>query len=1068
MKQRIPWILVVLAAVAGLWWLLATRPGPDSAGDDDAPGAEATPQLDRLAIVERKRKAREDGGIDLSPARALGRVTDAEGGAGIGGAIVLLTPKGLDQHARASTSGESARPLQARTAADGSWTIAPAPAGRYALSATAPGYLPTTRTDVTLVAGQDDPGLDLQLGRGGHEVRGTVSDIGGGPVEDVLVRVTRTDDSPFNFDRPALGVVTDEEGAFGLQLSDGHYAVSTFHPDYVDASETLRVDGGPRALALTITPAGSIEGRVLARATGQPIEGAIVSRSGEETGGFTVQGLGQDPVVTDAEGRFRLRGLPSGVVRLHAAARGFATRQAVEVVLGVAEQVGGVELLVDEALTISGFVVARGDEERGLQGVLVGAFSIDPGRLYVASAPSAADGYFEIFGVLPGGYTVGAIGEDALPNMLGASAQVRDQDVTDVLVVMDAGVHLRGRVAPGVPAKISLRVDGEGMSIGTMMQSMSNMLVRARSDEQGAFDLHPVAEGAITVVAEADDGSRGELAVQVGEGDVDGLVIELRPRASVAGRVVDAHGGPGSGLEVALVAKGGQGGGGLSMGLGGMPRGRHGATTDDDGIFEVTGLDAGEYELSVSAGRGPTLEWAEPADPEAPRQPIAITVAEGERRQGLLLAVEARDGVITGVVLGADGEPVVDAWVTAVRNDSAREWMAEVTRQRGTDPGQDDDDPDAEARERGLRQWELMGLSEPPVLTDQTGRFAVRGLRSGTYRLRAEAHKDGARGFVDEVALGADVSVRLEALAGLEGVVRHRGKPVAEYTVSIDGRSSRQQQVYSPDGRFFVGRIDAGQYEVIARSQHGVAKAEVEIAEGGTHSVALEIGGWGTLRGIVVDAGTGDPIPGLAITVMGDGGVSASSVMSVFTGVGPKTDDDGRFSVGEVPPGEGRIVFLDRDATGMGGQVAEAEYVVEADGEQDLGTITGVAPSYISPDERGSLGLQVQVATYGKRPRPPGAEDDQEQAAFDLTKRLWVSHVTPNGPAALAGLVPGDEVIAVDGSGVVGMGAGNAAKLLSPRHVRVGDAVALEIEHDGNRNRVTLTAGPQPRAAGSG
>ncbi|MCX4245613.1 carboxypeptidase regulatory-like domain-containing protein [Paraliomyxa miuraensis] len=1061
MKQRITWILVAVAAVAGLWWLLAGRGEPESAKTDDEARTETG--IDRRAIVERKRKAREGGEIDLSPATARGRIT-AEGGGGLEGAIVLLTPKGLDQQTRGGSPGEPARPLQARTRADGTWSIAPVPAGRYSLSATAVGYLPATRADITLVAGQDNDGLDLVLGRGGHEVRGTVSDIGGGPVEDVLVRVTRIDGSPFNFDRPALGVVTDDEGAFVLQLADGHYSVGTFHPDYVDASQTLRVDGGPRSLTFTITPAASIEGRVLARATGEPVEGAIVSRSGEDTGGFVVQGLGQDQVITDAEGRFRLRGMPSGVVRLHAVARGYSTRQPVEVVLGVAEQVSDVEILVDEALTISGFVVAQGDEERGLEGVLVGAFSLDPGRLYVASAPSAADGYFEIFGVLPGGYTVGAIGEDSLPNILGASAAVTDEDVTDVLVVMNAGVHLRGRVSPGVPATISVRVDGESMSMGTIMQTMSNALVRGRSGDDGVFDLHPVAEGALTVVAEAEDGSRGELKVEVGEVDLDGLVIELQPRASVAGRVVDANGGPGAGLEVAFRSTTPAAGATMTLSFD-VQSGRRSATTDEDGNFEVDGLDAGDYEVSVSAARGPTLEWAEPVDPEQPRAPIEMTVNEGERRSGVVLAVEARDGVISGVVVGPDGEPAVDAWVTAVRNDSAREWMAEMTRGRSGGGDDEPDEAEAEKRERNLEQWEMMGLAEPPVLTGEGGRFEVTGLRSGTYRLRAEAHKDGARGYVDQAQPGTDVRIALEPLAGLEGVVRFRGKPVREYTVSVAGRSSRQQQVHAADGRFFMSRLDVGDYEVVARCSEGVAKAQVEIAGRGTTSVTLDVGGWGTLRGIVVDAGTGDPIPGLSITVMGDGGPSASSVMGMFTGAGPKTDAEGRFSVGEVPPGEGKVLFFDRDATGMGGAVAQADYEVEADGEQDLGTITGVAPSYIPPDERGTLGLQVKAATYDQRPRAPGAEDGEEPAAPDQPRRLWVLQVTPGGAAAQAGLVPGDEILSVDGASVSTMGATNAAKLLSPQYVRVGDDVALEIDHDGSRNTVTMIAGP-PAAPG--
>ncbi|MCA9708055.1 MAG: carboxypeptidase regulatory-like domain-containing protein [Myxococcales bacterium] len=1055
MKQRIILVLIAVAAAAGLWWVLAGDGSPE--GPSSREGSE--PGIDRAAIVARKLAARQGGEIDLSPASARGRVTDGEGGAGIAGAVVLLTPKGLDQLSRSTTPGEAARPLQARTEADGGWSLAVVPPGRYSLSAAAPGYLPATRTDVTLAAGRDNAGLDLSLRRGGHPVQGTISDIGGGPVEDVLVRVTRLDqDSPFNFDRPALGATTDDEGHFALQLADGQYSVSTFHPDYVEASQHVRVDGGPRTIDLTITPAGSIEGRVLDRQTRAPIEGAIVSRSGESSGGFTLHGLGDDQVVTDADGRFRLRGLRSGVARLSAVARGHATRQPVEVVLGVAEQVSGVELLVDRALTISGFVVARGDEERGLEGVLVGAFSLQPGRLYVASGPSGSDGYFEIFGVMPGSYTVGAVGEDALPNLMGTSAQVGDDDVRDVLVVMDAGVHIRGRVSPGVSARVSVQVDSEGMSMSTMMQSLSNMLVQTRTDDEGVFDLHPVAPGALTVVAEADDGSRGEVPVEVRDGDIDGLVVQLEPRASVRGQVVDARGEPGAGLTVAFRSKSSDAPPRLSVSLSGGMTGTQTATTDEGGHFVVEGLDAGDYEVTVSNTRGPSFEWAEPQDPANPRAPLPIAVAEGEQREGLMLVVEARDGVITGVVIGPDGEPMPDAWVTALRSESAAQWSEDLRAIRRPRADGIESQGDDEERTRELRRWEMEAFAEPPVLSDQAGRFEVRDLRAGTYRLRAEVHGAGARGFVDDVTPGADVRIALEPLAGLEGVVRFRGKPVVEYTLEVRGPTVRSQAVHATDGRFTMSRLDAGDYEVLARSKDGTARAEVEIAEGGTTSVELTLGGWSTLRGRVVDAATGDPIAGLSITVLGDGGPSVGSVMGMFTGVGPRTDEDGNFSVDEVPPGEGQIMFLDRDATGASGMVAQADYEVEAEQEQDLGTITGIAPTTIDPEERGSLGLTVKVATYAQRPRAPEAEDDEAEAVVDQTKRLWVSQVTPGGPAALGGLVPGDEIVSIDGNGVLAIGAATAARLLSPSQIRAGEEVALEIVHDGSRHTVKVMA----------
>jgi membrane-associated protease RseP (regulator of RpoE activity) len=228
------------------------------------------------------------------------------------------------------------------------------------------------------------------------------------------------------------------------------------------------------------------------------------------------------------------------------------------------------------------------------------------------------------------------------------------------------------------------------------------------------------------------------------------------------------------------------------------------------------------------------------------------------------------------------------------------------------------------------------------------------------------------------------------------------------------------------------------------------------VKTGDDAEVKLELEGFGKLRGKLVDA-TGEPIAGMNVMVQPEKAqVSAKAVFSMLTGMGTKTDAQGRFEVDEVPPGKGEVSFVDGESFG-GGSVAEAKYEVEGDGDEDLGTITGVRAGKVAKGERGELGLSTHVATFTKRPRPADADKD-ERAAPDESERLWVMAVDIDGPAEQAGVEPGDEITAIDGQGVAGLGPRTAAVLLAPHNVRTGQDVRLEIDRDGSARSITVRA----------
>lgn len=70
---------------------------------------------------------------------------------------------------------------------------------------------------------------------------------------------------------------------------------------------------------------------------------------------------------------------------------------------------------------------------------------------------------------------------------------------------------------------------------------------------------------------------------------------------------------------------------------------------------------------------------------------------------------------------------------------------------------------------------------------------------------------------------------------------------------------------------------------------------------------------------------------------------------------------------------------------------------------------------------------------------------------------MRVTEVPAAGPAARAGLRPGDVIIAIDGRPVAGLTSGEVQRLLTGE---VGSSVELEIERDGKRERLRVERAP--------
>ncbi|HUH02414.1 MAG TPA: carboxypeptidase regulatory-like domain-containing protein, partial [Kofleriaceae bacterium] len=421
--------------------------------------------------------------------------------------------------------------------------------------------------------------------------------------------------------------------------------------------------------------------------------------------------------------------------------------------------------------------------------------------------------------------------------------------------------------------------------------------------------------------------------------------------------------------------------------------------------------------------------------------------------ENLRLMVETRDKVIEGIVLGPGGAPVADAWVTGFRNESS----LEVGPVAVSSTDDDEDDDEGRARRRRWRE------GERPVLTDESGHFTITGLRAGAYDLEAEGLKGSARGEVDAVQAGTrDARIRLAALAGISGIVTSLGEPVTNYVIEAEGPTHRRTNVVDKEGRYRITRLDPGTYSLSVIADQGRGGAKVKVAANQTAEQNLQLIAYGSVRGVVVDAMTNEPIDGMTVFAFSQQGSDVEGLaMSFFSGDGPRTDAEGNFRVGRLGAGKGTFVVMDGDAGGFE-MIAQKEFDLGPGQDLDLGEIRGHVMASIPKDQRGELGMTLSAATWASRPAQGAAKQSAEPpTGIDAaTVYLWVDTVEEDGPAAAAGIAVGDRVVAIGGIDVAAVGAEMIERMLTPRRIKAGEPLPLVTDRGGKQRSVSVTPRP--------
>jgi protocatechuate 3,4-dioxygenase beta subunit len=482
---------------------------------------------------------------------------------------------------------------RARTDESGRFYFTGLQAGKYSVSALAPGYVSSEDSNfpgmrgktLNLTDGDRVENVDLEIKRGGV-ITGRVTDSQGRPVIEERVNLIKFDAdnrlrSAFNYSANYDMYNTDDRGLYRIYgLPEGRYLVSVgqaesfgsalvisrrefyprvFYPNATSESEAkvIEVGEGSEAANIDITVSDSkqtydVYGRVVDAGGGQPVAGVdvvlgAVTKEGRYAGGYAGSGARSGP-----NGEFRIFGVLPGkhaiLARPGEPNGGFISDP---VIVDIDENmVTGVEVRVRQGASISGVVVIEGTSDPKVRAKLpqIGLAAVVRPAGQGPQFPSRgfvrvdASGSFRLSGLQPGkaaisitqssdtrGFVITRIERNGAPVDNGIEVEAGEQ-VTDVRVILVYG---------------SLTIRGELRVVGGALPSGCRFFAAARRVDQAAQNP-PGGEIDTRGQFVIENLPPGEYEIRIVPLSPDGQPLSQEIRrliSSVKGRVVLSGGG---------------------------------------------------------------------------------------------------------------------------------------------------------------------------------------------------------------------------------------------------------------------------------------------------------------------------------------------------------------------------------------------------------------------------------------------------------------------------------------------------------------------------------------------
>jgi beta-lactamase regulating signal transducer with metallopeptidase domain/protocatechuate 3,4-dioxygenase beta subunit len=688
-----------------------------------------------------------------------------------------------------------------------------------------------------------EPGLNFS---------GTVRDPDGRPIAGAKIRSPRE----VLFPRPDLE--TDSSGRFVIDsLGPGSFSYEIRTPGFI----TLRLSGNPEgseAPAISLGRESVLQGIVVDGETGKPVAGARIEGSRERSGGN-----GQDEILSDGAGRFEMRGLSPGRIRLKVSRKGYARGEEKWIDLPENGTIEAGSLRLSRGIEIRGTVVAAatGEPVPSASYVLSEADSEERYRptLNSSSIPQAdRAGAFVEYVAASGNFSIEAWADGYGIRKI-SRIEVPPEGLRDLKIELPKGASISGRVllASGQPlagAEVRPALDPERVNdraISRYLQGRSpiTLLPRgafawpsARTDPAGSFRLSGLPPGEDFYVTAIEDaggyGVVGGIVVRDG-GATEGIEIRLTRWGSIRGRVVD---GTGKGVEGVFVQRIGAAGQQESPEFRPFPGGSQ-ATTGSDGRYILDRLVSGSYRVQALQSKAVVMTGNLELPPGVSIEAPDLVLGMGE--------------TLAGRVIDDGGNPVSGAEirVTALVYTEGRNGSRSGS---GWDAGQ--------------------------ATSGEGGRFEIRGIPSGEVRI--DVRKKGFDSSSIELSLPGDPpEIALVRLGRISGRIRSPGRETfppfgisakrssGQEEPSRVGRGPRMNREMSTDatGRFSV-EVPAGEWILTAHvpGYLETQSSPIEIEGGASREdIAIDLTKGASIRGKVLLEGVETPIEGAEVECSG-------------------------------------------------------------------------------------------------------------------------------------------------------------------------------------------------------